>query len=466
MKYRITYILSVMALLSGCAGSLDFDADRFYASTAYALPESDEITFRGIESSQQITVSSNCTWTFSTDSEWLSVNIVENSGALNITAYENPTDDPRVGIIRLYNETQITSSVKVTQLAAERPLVTDGSESANCYIVSRRGIYKFPALKGNSSLHVSAVKSVEVLWESFGTSEKPAVGDLISKVSYFDGEIVFSTQSEFNEGNALIAAKDADGNILWSWHIWLTDQPQGQVYYNNAGTMMDRNLGATSATPGDICTHGLLYQWGRKDPFLSGSSAEYGSDIAEASVEWPTPVMSAPYEGTIEYAIAHPMTFIGRSGINNDWLYYDDDFTDTRWTTSELDKSIYDPCPSGWRVPDGGSNGIWAKAMGSGGSYRYTGDVSVNKGINFSKILGNDTTIWYPLAGIRIGYSGEYAWNMADLFLPGSYGHCWSASTSTEYLDWAISLDIYKSEVDPTEDAFKCHGYSIRCVKE
>lgn len=34
---------------------------------------------------------------------------------------------------------------------------------------------------------------------------------------------------------------------------------------------MDRNLGAVSATPGDAGAIGLLYQWGRKDPFVTTS---------------------------------------------------------------------------------------------------------------------------------------------------------------------------------------------------
>ena len=98
----------------------------------------------------------------------------------------------------------------------------------------------------------------------------PAVGDLVKNVSYSNGEITFRATDR--KGNAVIAAKDAAGNILWSWHIWLTDQPVEHVYKNNAGTVMDRNLGATSATPGDIGALGLLYQWGRKDPFLGSSS--------------------------------------------------------------------------------------------------------------------------------------------------------------------------------------------------
>jgi hypothetical protein len=65
---------------------------------------------------------------------------------------------------------------------------------------------------------------------------------------------------------------DADGVILWSWHIWLVqDQIGYNTYANNAGVLMDRNLGATSAIEYDSGTIGLLYQWGRKDPFLSNA---------------------------------------------------------------------------------------------------------------------------------------------------------------------------------------------------
>ena len=135
------------------------------------------------------------------------------------------------------------------------------SASANCYIVSNAGLYKFKTVKGNSSESVGNVASAAILWETFGTSETPECLDLIKAVDYENGYLAFQTADTFKEGNAVIAAKDADGNILWSWHIWLTDQPQGQVYYNDAGTMMDRNLGSTSATPGDVGALGLLYQW-------------------------------------------------------------------------------------------------------------------------------------------------------------------------------------------------------------
>ena len=235
--------------------------------------------------------------------------------------------------------------------------------TANSYIVSEAGKYKFSTVKGNSSESVGEVSSAEVLWESFGTNVTPNVGDLVKNVNYADGAISFETPSTFKEGNAVIAAKDAGGNILWSWHIWLTDQPLGQKYYNNAGTMMDRNLGATSATPGDVGALGLLYQWGRKDPFL-GSSSISSNTIAKSTITWPSAVQSSAETGTVDYAILNPTTFVtGSYSSAYDWLFASRDYT--LWTTSDKTKSIYDPCPAGWRVPDGGDNGIWSTAAGS-----------------------------------------------------------------------------------------------------
>ena len=328
-------------------------------------------------------------------------------------------------------------------------------ESANCYIVSEAGTYKFATVKGNSSESVGAVASVEVLWESFGTSTAPSVGDLVKSVSYKDGEITFLTAETFKEGNAVIAAKDASGTILWSWHIWLTDQPQEQVYYNNAGTMMDRNLGATSATPGDVGALGLLYQWGRKDPFL-GSSSISSSVVAKSTITWPSAVSSDSSIGTIAYAIAHPTTFIGTSSKNSDWYYTGSSSTDnTRWTTSESNKSIYDPCPSGWRVPDGGDNGVWSKALGLS-SYFDTYD-GTNEGMNFSGKFGSDQTIWYPASGYRYYYDGS-------LGNVGSDGYCWSGSPD-DYFAYYLSFD-YRGYVYPSHSSSRAYGLSIRCLQE
>lgn len=327
--------------------------------------------------------------------------------------------------------------------------------TANSYIVSSAGTYKFSTVKGNSSTSVGTVSKAEVLWESFGTDVTPNVGDLVKNVSYKNGEVTFQTADTFTKGNAVIAAKDADGNILWSWHIWLTDQPQGQEYYNNAGTMMDRNLGATSATPGDVGALGLLYQWGRKDPFL-GSSSISDEIEAKSTITWPSAVSTTSSKGTIAYATEHPTTFITSNSNNYDWYYTGSSSTEnTRWQSY---KTIYDPCPAGWRVPDGGEDGIWSKALCSSSSFTdETLYDTTNQGMNFSSRFGDASTIWYPDSGYRDHADGS-------LYNVGYCGYCFSVSPRRNH-----AHGLYFSNggsVFPSNYSNRAHGRSVRCVRE
>ena len=354
-----------------------------------------------------------------------------------------------------------SATVKVALEEGQSSVSLSSKGTANCYIVFQSGTYGFPTVKGNSSQSVGTVASAAVLWESFGTSQTPLVGDLISKVSYSNGIITFQTNNTFKEGNAVIAAKDASGKILWSWHIWLTDQPQGQVYYNNAGTMMDRNLGATSATPGDAGALGLLYQWGRKDPFL-GSSSISSSTVAKSTITWPSAVSSNSSRGTVAYAVANPTTYIILNSSNGDWYYTGSSSTDnTRWTTSYMVKSIYDPCPAGWRVPDGGANGVWSKALGSSSSFTNSSLYSSsNEGMNFSGKFGSASTIWYPASGYRndSGVSLDYV---------GGIGIYWSASPDgyDAYYLYFNNFGSIDDSVRPSDGNFRAYGYSVRCLQ-
>ena len=346
--------------------------------------------------------------------------------------------------VPIYDDQQDLNMADATDLSS--------SASANCYIISEAGLYKFKTVKGNSTTSVGSVAFASILWETFGTDTAPELLDLISGCCYKDGYIVFQTADTFKEGNAVIAAKDADGNILWSWHIWLTDQPQAQVYKNNAGTMMDRNLGATSATPGDVGALGLLYQWGRKDPFLGSSSI---SDVIEAksTITWPSAVSSDSSKGTIDYATAHPTTSITSNSRNSDWYYTGDSSNDnTRWTTSESSKSIYDPCPAGWRVPDGGSNGIWSRAGFDDTTYDR-----INRGMSFS--ISSPSTTWYPASGWR-------GINYGDLSDVGRNGLYWSASPNGTYA-YHLGFDYY-GYVNPSYygNYSRVCGFSVRCLQE
>ena len=319
------------------------------------------------------------------------------------------------------------------------------SATANCYIVSKPGIYKFKTVKGNDrSLSVGDVASASVLWESFGTDVAPKVGDLISDVQYEDGVIVFKTPLKgLREGNAVIAAKNASGTILWSWHIWLTDQPQGQVYYNNAGAMMDRNLGATSATPGKVGALGLIYEWGRKDPFLGSSSINSGVFAKSTNIAGPE-IIPGLYSDTFDKPdsiAAHPTAY----GLFSYEMV---------WRSSEAAKSIYDPCPAGWRVPDGGTGGVWDKALAGRG---YDPDFNKDYRGCYMSRFGADFPIWYPAAG-RFWVSSIEPRSIS-LYAVGSTGTYLAAKDGN-----------YKFGLVVADNAFHLHTDlrvgSVRCIRE
>ena len=375
-------------------------------------------------------------------------------GSRKYKASFNPLEIKSNGVKRLgtINETGL-SDVDYKDISV--------SETANCYLVKAAGDYEFRAVQGNTfkkddssktGTSVGTVDKVEVLWESFGTNEKPSVGDLIDSASYSDGYIRFSTPATFRNGNALIAAKDADGKILWSWHIWCSAEGwKEQTYYNDAGTMMDRNLGATSASvpdsedDGRSC--GLVYQWGRKDPFpgassfkATGSEGKYLNQAAMTGT-WSTETTTI----TATLAIQHPTILYTKGDLSND-----------SWGST---KTIYDPCPAGWRVPDGGESGIWATAAGKN---NFIVENYGTYGRNFGGVFGSDKTIWYPASGYLETGSGELRYNTA---------YYWSVTTPNNtsvyvLVFWPKDDPVYTSPVYTTQHPTRQPGRSVRCCKE
>lgn len=202
--------------------------------------------------------------------------------------------------------------------------------TANSYIVTAAGRYRFNAtVKGFSSEQIHP-SSVVVLWETEHTYVPEVKGSIIESIELVGGEVEFETTGQ--EGNALIAVKDDAGEILWSWHIWATDQPAIHEYKNAHGSfyLMDRNLGATRADRGSGDqwreATGTLYQWGRKDPFVyEGAFNRF------------------MYQPTVDDAVKYPTTFSGDSGD-----YWTSSPMDNLWNPDN--KTIWDPCPPGYMV--------------------------------------------------------------------------------------------------------------------
>ena len=337
------------------------------------------------------------------------------------------------------------STVGGVDLSLYTDLSAEGT--ANCYLVKASGNYKFKAALGNTEYSVGNVKKTEVLWETFGTDVMPNVGDLIAETGYQNGYVYFTTAEEFKNGNASIAVRNSKDVILWSWHIWCAEEGwNDHVYANNAGTMMDRNLGATSATPGDIGALGLLYQWGRKDPFM-GSCAKSGTTLAASTGSWKV----ASSSDKMDFAEENPMTFA------TGW--YGGSVPGNGWHTSESAKGLYDPCPVGYRVPDGGDTGFWATALGTSSSTSAgTRPDSTNSGRHWT-LADGETTAWYPAVGYRNVDSGA-------LSNVGSYGYFWSASPFPSGSSSAYSFHFSTSNVYPASSRGRAHGHSVRCVRE
>lgn len=237
------------------------------------------------------------------------------------------------------------------------------SSPANCYIASQSNTrYKFNPYIGGNDIALNTA-SVGIIWES--------EEDLIKYLDLRDGVASFyvSTTYEDDEatnkvtpGNALIGAYDQDGRIIWSWHIWVTDtNPEQDVISLNSRTLMNRNLGANRNSNGksDGATisesYGLYYQWGSKNPIVGPETWDFVDNEDKHIYDFEGDNIRLNYEpssatvGTIEWSTLNPMGIItGNPDNDYDWLYASHD--NTLWQTSQ--KSNYDPCPAGWRVPD------------------------------------------------------------------------------------------------------------------
>jgi uncharacterized protein (TIGR02145 family) len=222
---------------------------------------------------------------------------------------------------------------------------------------------------------------------------------------------------------------------------------------------MDRNLGATEATlfPAG---RGLFYQWGRKDPFPGGPGAAGHAALSRFSglgIGIKVTNLDANdagiYAGLLE-SVRKPTTFFSpRNKPYYDWLPKSEN---TLWNTTTGKKTVFDPCPAGWRVPVGKggtenaseNNSPWYGVSNTSG---WAEDAADDGGVNFG------TNALYPASGHRYYSEGGFESG-------GSYGSYWTASVSNFhgiFLDFGKNGNVYYSNENhrPT-------GNSVRCVKD
>ena len=323
----------------------------------------------------------------------------------------------------------------------------DAAGNSNCYILTEPGMYKFKAVCGNSATqYLSGVEGGAVLWETWNTADSLAVvGTIVESVSFAEDYILLNTIETLHPGNALIAAVDADGNIVWSWHLWVPATPITDVDASLGSAAMDRNLCAlvateevTSGKP-DALSFGMFYQWGRKDPFPGQLSNDANGPFKLAGL-YQMKKITTPV--TTEESIANPNVYACNKNGNEGYNWNVASIPEA-WGESG-DKTIYDPCPVGYRVPKGNwsSSDPWVFSLANG---------------------------WFKIGTVVFPYCGYMDDNGGSYSKIGERSVIWNAKSTSTVLGDIIcngSAAYIKGAKYDGSSARAARGSTVRCVKE
>ena len=376
----------------------------------------------------------------------------------------------------------------------------DKQWTANCYMVHTAGDYKLPLVYGNAikngeansaawtgienanttlTFPNHAGNAINAPWitkATTGTGADKGMGivvstaellwqdaeGLITKVGIIGDYLKLTVGKDATEqqGNALVAAKDADGNIVWSWHIWVTKETFADATLTTVATG-SHNYKVTPVNLGWVATGGegkqgynTYYQWGRKDAFITGTwnanTDHTVYDISNTAVTGLT--YTASTTATIADNIKNPTKHYYNSSTDGpcDTKYYnmwDAQQTGTDNITTATKKTVYDPCPAGFCVPTGNlyyyiKNGV---------SFGWDG---TNKGRNLTSVTPN---VFFPASSLRNCSSGS----LANVGVSGFY---WSASPRTNN-KYGCYLDFNSGSLG-VGDTQRANGLSIRAVAE
>ncbi len=499
----IVVCATLCTCLVGCSDdddpNIDSEEEQTYEWT-FSISPADDIVFPAEGGSVTIEISTNLTsWDAISSDDWCIVEIGD--GQFTVSAEANEAYEALSATVTVYAYDEgvqaLSSKLQVTQEAAvDNTVDLSASGTSNCYLITAPGDYSFDAtVRGNGATTdgldapaAVAGQTAAIVWQS--------APSLISDVFLEDGAIHFSIAGT---GNAVLAALDSDGTILWSWHIWYPEAEVADLYSENGYYVMNMNLGAMNGTVADAGSYGMLYQWGRKDPFpaaatLTGDTSTVGATIYDADGEQVYITNSSWYsttDNTLEYAIANPTVCLSnysQYSTSRDWLAaensndalwgnpYGDEKDDNNDYTNKGSKSIYDPCPVGYRVPP---VDVFRNFTTSGG-YAWTiedfdvadlnGDGTLDENdFSYGWIfnLSDGVTSYFPAAARFDGSYGMLYGSVSGLW--GSYWGNAPYTSSSAGLGFAV-LSFQNGgsyfTVSANGGGSRADAYSIRCIKE
>lgn len=306
----------------------------------------------------------------------------------------------------------------VYDLSREGGLSTGIRNTANCYRITKNGEYKFPLIYGN------CIKNNEINYGAFIDSGNGSnmfvdgAGNPINSANYKvnatsvdivwygpygsstiaprEMEVITEGEGEEQEryvymkffrtagyGNLIIAARNQENKILWTWHIWIVPdleeglQP-GQISKRPLGYVMDRGGLLAHVTKANLVQKDikgksysmnlkyqrtysqescLYYTYGRMTPSIPTSGQYFKDKGTDPKNFVAFDECKAYISGEIRYfeailnqgqlevsqAISAPGT------ISTITSPYQNLWSNTYNGNSE--KTVYDPCPAGYRVP-------------------------------------------------------------------------------------------------------------------
>lgn len=420
---------------------------------------------------------------------------------------------------------------------------TTAMNTANCYVVNAPGKYSLPLVYGNAVTngaanssaytstaggpnvlthfvnHLGAAVTDPYIYNNANCTPADATlvwqdeKDLITNVALAAGgrSLTFEVSKEtIQQGNAIVAVRDASNRIMWSWHIWVTDYKLGDDiktvtnYQNVQYRMLPVNLGwcdsgtriydarsvkvrftqtdtgltqviTLNQTERRIKAEGNnpYFQFGRKDPMLPVITYDNGF------------VMDVCYSDDYPFTyFPLNMCDIGSSIQNPNMVYaywnpsvsyynlWSADNTVTAANDNAVVKTIYDPSPAGYCLPASNAftgftyHGRPVSNLFEQINSSYTSNVEFNTNFGWkfycNKMTGEGSydpagdMVYFPAVGSRDGMGRVI--NVRQEF------YVWSA-TPMSATD-GYSLSAYENTVNPLDSWDRSSCVSVRPVRE
>ena len=474
------------------------------------------------------------TWT-TTKPDFITLTTQENNGGTNAKSYTAKFTQQVKSIegtsSDILKAREILNDVDLSHRDIHGNTHSNGKTTANCYVIHNPGTYKFPTIYGNAmkngqnntSAYTSTKSGSNILSPFLGAHgpiTKPQIDNianacliwqdtenLISNIS-FDSSTQYVKfevdKATIHNGNAIIAVRDASNTILWSWHIWVTEEDLTPVEITNLQgvnyNILPVNLGWCEINGAELykkrevmvkvkqsssggegkekqIVFNLLqgyfrktnnggdspyYQWGRKDPMLPSkglTSTDKECFTTEDQYKFKYGAEGLNTSDIKDY-IKNPHKFNTKSGM--DGVYYNLWSTDNERTAANDDKvikSVYDPSPVGYSLP---ASNAFSGFTTTGGYTNNSSEFNVqgvfDKGWYFyTKPNKQGETVFFPVCGYR--HYGTGSWRYVT-----TNGFCWVAGPDYGSIGrYLLFTSVY---VRPLDYSLRSYGYPVRPALE